>query len=175
MIKEVEIRSLITKERYDQLLDFFGRNGELVKVDDQVTCYFDGDADFRIQQNNFFSKVTSKKGKVHDEHREEIEIKFKKEDFEKLERLFRALGYDIEIKWFRKRHKFSWQGITVCVDDTKGYGYIIELEKMSDDEEKELKNLKEKLKSLKIELTPRQEFEKKFEYYKKNWERLVKE
>ncbi|MDD2388098.1 MAG: hypothetical protein PHP52_15095 [Bacteroidales bacterium] len=39
-----------------------------------------------------------KKGKIHDDSREEIEIKFDKNDFEKLETLFLSLGYNIEIK-----------------------------------------------------------------------------
>ena len=61
------------------------------------------------------------------------------------------------------------------LDHTKGYGYIIELEKMTDEKSKSktYEILKSKLEFLGIELTPRSEFEKRFEYYKKNWKKLV--
>jgi len=172
---EAEIRSFISKEQYGTLLEFFKQNAQLKKEDYQETYYFDCDEDLRIQRNEYFSKIWMKKGKIHDDHREEIEIKFDKSEFENLEKLFLSLGYTIEIKWFRKRFEFDWEGITACLDFTKGYGYIIELEKMcsEDMKEKEFELLKQKLKSLNVELTPKEEFSKKFQYYKENWKSLV--
>ena len=38
---EVEIRSFISKEKYEELLEFFKQNAELVKEDFQETHYFD--------------------------------------------------------------------------------------------------------------------------------------
>ncbi len=172
---EVEIRSFISKEQYENLLKFFEQNAKLLKEDYQETFYFDCEQDLRIQRNSFFSKIWMKKGKIHDAHREELEIKFDRNEFENLERLFLALGLNVQIKWFRKRFEFQWDGITVCLDFTKGYGYIIELEKMSSDneKEKEYEGLREKLKSLAIEITPKEEFDKKFLYYKENWKTLI--
>lgn len=172
---EVELRSFISKEKYTELINFFKQNGELVNEDYQETFYFNTNEDLRIQRNNFFSKIWLKKGKLHDDCREEIEIKFDKEQFEQLEKLFLALNMDVEIKWFRNRHTFKWQDISVMVDFTKGYGYIIELEKMSNDQEKEqtLELLKEKFKQLNIQLTPKEEFNQRFQYYKENWQKLV--
>ncbi len=172
---EAEVRSFILKEQYEKLLEFFKKNAKLIKEDYQETFYFDCDQDLRIQRNNFYSKIWMKKGKIHDDHREEIEIKFDRSEFEKLEKLFLSLGFEAEIKWFRKRFEFKWNDITVCLDFTKGFGYIIELEKMCSKEmkEQEFENLKQKLKSLDIELTSKDEFNKKFLYYKKNWKSLV--
>ncbi|MCH7850682.1 MAG: CYTH domain-containing protein [Nanoarchaeota archaeon] len=172
---EAEIRSFISEEQYKELLIFFKENAEQIKEDYQESYYFDCDEDLRIQRNNFHSKIWMKKGKIHDDHREEIEIKFDRDEFDKLETLFLALGYNIEIKWFRKRFEFKWEDITVCLDFTKGYGYIIELEKMCSEEtkEKEFELLKQKLKSLNVNITPKEEFNKKFEYYKNNWRSLV--
>lgn len=173
---EVEIRSFISKEKYEELLKFFNKNAEFVNEDYQETYYFNSLEDLRIQKNNFFSKIWLKKGKIHDDYREEVEIKFHKDDFEKLEKLFKILGYGIEIKWFRTRHTFKWQEIDIMLDYTKGYGYIIELEKMSDEENKEkaLNLLKDKLKSLNIKETSKEEFNTKYEHYKKNWKELTK-
>lgn len=174
---EVEVRSFVSKEQYDSLLDFFKREGQLLTEDSQETFYFSGEQDLRIQQNNFYAKVWLKKGKLHDAHREEIEIHVERKDFEVLGQLFLTLGYTVSIKWFRHRIEFSWEGVTVCLDHTKGYGYIVELEKMCTDSEKEREYavLLQKLQSLGIALTPKEEFEAKFKYYKENWQRLVEE
>jgi len=152
-------------------------NAELLKKDNQTTYYFDSPEDLRIQQNDFFSKIWLKKGNIHDPHREEIEIKFERDRFKELEKLFLTLGYNVDIKWFRKRNQFNWNNITVALDHTKGYGYIIELEKMSDEENKErvYEELKQKLNKLKIELTPKEKFKEKFNYYKENWRKLTDE
>jgi len=173
---EVEIRSFISKEEYEKLLKFFKEKAKLIKEDYQESFYFDCDQDLRIQKNNFRSKIWMKKGSLHDKHREEIEIKFDKKDFEELEKLFLSLGFNVEIKWFRKRFEFEWEDIIVCLDSTKGYGYIIELEKMSslENQEEEFKKLKQKLESLNVNITPKEEFEKKFLYYRKNWKTLIK-
>ena len=173
---EVEIRSFISEQKYLELIELFKKEGELINEDYQETYYFNSKEDLMIQRNNFFSKIWLKKGELHDNHREEIEVKCKKEDFEMLEKTFLALGYNIQIKWFRKRHTFKWQDISVMIDHTKGYGHIIELEKMSIEEQKHevLEQLKQKLSSLNIALTPKEDFNKKYEFYKQNWKELTK-
>jgi len=172
---EIEIRSFISKEKYEELLEFFKQNSKFVKEDFQETHYFDCEQDLRIQKNNKGSKIWLKKGKIHDDAREEIEIYTENESFDKLGQLFNALGHNIEIKWLRKRNQYDWNGIKVCIDYTKGYGYIIELEKLSSEEYKEkvLEELKEKLNELKIPLTSREEFDERYNYYKENWRRLI--
>ena len=172
---EVEVKSLIAKEKYEELIEFFNKEGKFLKEDYQETYYFDCAEDVRIQKNNFFSKIVMKSGKVHDEQREELEIKFPKEDFENLERIFAAAGVNVKIKWFRNRLAFEWNDLSVMLDYTKGYGYIIEVEKMSDDAGKEeaLKLIKQKLVDLKVDVTPRVEFDKKFAYYRENWRTLI--
>lgn len=193
---EVEIRTFLTKDQYHQLIHFFTTHGQFLNEDEQVTYYFYSphvdsppisqssidpspihpSPDLRIQKNKFYSKVWLKKGKLHDEQREEIEIRLPVEDFDKLEKLFLSLGYSVSIQWFRHRHSFQWQGIDVAVDYTKGYGYILELEKMATEGEQEevLHLLKEKLAELGIPETPKWEFEQKYQYYKENWWGLVK-
>lgn len=172
---EVEIRSFLTPEQYSQLISFFKQKGKLLQEDEQVTYYFNSEEDLRIQKNKFYSKIWLKKGKIHDDHREEIEVKLPREDFDKLEQLFLSLGYSIDIQWFRTRHEFQWEDLTVTVDFTKGYGYILELEKMSceEDKEKVLQFLRQKLVELNIPETPKEVFDQKYNYYKENWRSLV--
>ncbi len=78
---EVEVRSFISEGKYEELINFFSKNGKHISTDNQTTYYFDTKTDLRIQKNDFFSKIWLKKGKIHDDAREEIEIKFRKEDF----------------------------------------------------------------------------------------------
>ena len=172
---EVEVRSFIDKKKYEKLMDFFNKNGINTGSDIQETYYYDGKHDLRIQKNNFCSKVWLKKGEMHDECREEIEIKSNTKDFENLKKLYQTLGYKVKIKWFRDRTEFEWKGTKVSLDFTRGYGYIIELERMTDpdDKEKELKIIKEQMEELKIKITPKEKFANKFKDYEKNWERLI--
>jgi predicted adenylyl cyclase CyaB len=173
---EVEIRSFLTEEQYKHFLEYFKQNSEFINEDYQETYYFDGEQDLRIQKNNFYAKIWLKSGKIHDEQREETEIKFDKNDFFKAEQLFLNLGYKTQIKWFRTRNVFKWQDIVVTIDYSKGYGYIIELEKMSDEENKnkDLEYLKNKMAELQIVQTPKEEFDAKYNFYKKHWEELTK-
>jgi len=172
---EAEVRSFISPRQYEELKEFLKTNGRFVNEDYQITYYFSGEHDLRIQKNNFFAKIWMKKGKIHDDYREEIEIKFDRNDFEKMEAALIALGYDVEVKWFRKRLNFEWNDVMVTLDFTEGYGYIIELEKMCQENEKEkvVEELKQMMKEVGIELTPKEIFEERFQYYKNNWRKIL--
>lgn len=174
---EVEIRSFIDDDQYRRLDYFFSKNAKLIVDDEQETHHLSGEKDLRIQKNSRHSKIWMKGGKIHDDQRDELELKMETEKFPLLEKLFRELGYETEIKWFRKRKEYEWNGITVCLDDTRGYGKIIELEKMidSDDKEKTLELLKSRMNDLNVTLTPKEEFNEKYEDYKKNWKKRTEE
>ncbi len=173
---EAEIRSFVSEDQHKKLLRFFKKEGKFLGTENQVSYYFSGEQDLRIQKSDKSAKIWLKKGEMHADSREEIEIKFDVSQFENAENLFKVLGYEVKIKWFRKRNTFNWRGISVMLDDTKGYGRIVELEKMCKESEKEktIEMLKNKLASLKIAETQKSEFGEKFEYYKKNWKKLTK-
>jgi len=174
---EIEVRAFITDDQYNRLAGFFSENAELVADDEQETHYLSGGKDLRLQKNKRHAKIWFKGGKIHDDHREEIEIFTDKDKFPLLERLFKELGYNTEIKWFRKRKEYMWGDVTACLDDTEGYGKIIELEKMVKESEKEgtLDYLKGRLSELGIPLTPKEDFNARYEHYKKNWKELAKQ
>jgi len=58
---EAEVKSFISREQYDNLLEFFNRNAKPAAEDYHETYYFDSEEDLRIQKNNFFSKIWMKK------------------------------------------------------------------------------------------------------------------
>jgi predicted adenylyl cyclase CyaB len=173
---EVEIRSFVTPAQYRRLVGYLQKQGKPLGRDRQVTYYFSGPADLRIQKNSTGSKIWLKSGQLHDRWREELEIHFAKQDFAKLEKLFAILGFAVEIKWYRQRRDFIWKGIKVSLDRTKGYGLIIELEKMASPKNQMAAHIKLKkaLAELGVVPTPKSTFEQKFEYYKNNWRKLIK-
>ncbi len=173
---ECEIRSFITEEQYNNLLSKLKEMAEFHGEDNQITYYFDSKEDLRIQLNDSYSKIWLKEGALHDEHREEVEIRCAKDDFEKLEKLFILLGYNIEIKWIRQRNSFTFRDIDIALDHTKEYGYIIELEKIINDESKEketVEYLKLVLTELGVALTAKEVFAERYDHYKDNWQSLI--
>jgi predicted adenylyl cyclase CyaB len=173
---EIEIRSFINEETYKRLFEFLSEHARFLNEDFQVTVYFSGKIDLRVQQNKNFSKLWIKGGRIHDTIRDEIEVRFEREDFLKLVKILRLLNFSVKAVWLRKRFEFEWDNVKVYLDDTEGYGKIIELEYYAKQGAKRAEELlKEKLKELGVRLTPREEFEKKFKWYEKNWKSLIKE
>ncbi|MBI4836261.1 MAG: CYTH domain-containing protein [Candidatus Abawacabacteria bacterium] len=172
---EVELRSFLNEEQYQALLSYFQEHGQFVNEEEQETHYFDCDQDLRIQKSTKGAKVWLKKGNMHDAAREEIEIKVPADDFANLAKLFAALNYGVKVKWLRKRYTFSWQGVSVMLDYTKGYGWIIELEKLVTEGQEVIahEELQEKLKILNISVSSKEEFEDRYQYYLANWQHLI--
>jgi len=172
---EVEIRSFISKEKYFELIDYFTKNSKLVKIEKDETEYYADQGAVRLWQNETEAKIILKSGDIHDDQREEQEIKIKREEFPHLQKMFSRLGIEKQIKWKRTRHTFSSDGITIQLGDNVGYGYIIELEIMSSVESKDesIEVLKKKLSNLKIPLTSKEEFKASYETYKNNWKTLL--
>ena len=173
---EVELRNFVSDSKYDQLMAFMKKNAKLVSRDNQVTHYFNDEGSVRIQKNDYFAKLWIKPGKLHGAVHEEIEVKIDAGDFGKLESAMAALGFAPRIKWFRLRHTFEWKGISVMLDRTRGYGNIVELERICDVKKKEwaLALLNKRLMELGVKKTPVEEFDRKYAHYRKNWKKLTK-
>ncbi|MBW6451350.1 MAG: CYTH domain-containing protein [DPANN group archaeon] len=173
---EVEIRSFISKEQFEELKTFMNTNAEFIEKDVQKTTYFTGDNDLRLQQNCKNAKIILKNGQIHDDYRKEIEVIIEKTQYQNMMDIFETLGYSIEIQWFRKRLIYLWKNVTVTLDNTKGYGYIIELEYMCSEENKEtkLQELKKLFFELDITETKKEIFNQKFNNYRQNWKELIK-
>ncbi len=176
-MKEVEVRGFISEDEYRSLIRLLEEEGVKIKEDRQITIYFSCDEDLRIQKNKDFAKIWLKKGKIHDDSREEIEIKFERNRFEELKNLFMALGYDVEIKWYRKRHLFRWKDLKISVDHTVGYGHIVEVEELcqENEEDRAKERVRRVLGELDVDETPREKFDEKFRHYRKRWKSILRE
>ena len=173
---EVEIRSFISEDGYYRLKSFFNKEAKFLSNNNQETYYLESDLDLRLQKNDDYAKLWLKNGDMHDKNREEKEIIFDKKYFDDMYQLFCLLKYKPKIKWLRNRIEYDWDGIKVCLDNTKGYGYIIELEQLTNNEDYcdiIYENLKNKLESLNINISPRDDFDERYRDYEKNWKKYL--
>jgi adenylate cyclase class IV len=169
---EVEKRSFVSKEKYEQLINYFKSNNYILKEEKQVTTYFKGDTDFRLMNTPDYLKLWLKKGQIHDDAREEMNVVVEKKYETDLVKMLNVLGYEEEIKWYRKRLELQYEDFEVTIDYSIGYGYIVEFELMVNDESK-VDRAKEKIEELfnkfDIENTPKEEFNNRYNDYKINW------
>lgn len=169
---EVEKRSFITKEKYDELITYFKSNNYLIEEERQITSYFKGDIDFRLMNTPNYLKLWLKKGKIHDDAREEMNVIIDKKYENDLFRMLETLGYEVEIKWFRKRIQLQYQQFDVTIDYSIGYGYIVEFELMVNEEvniDQAKKELQSAFKKFNIDDSSKEEFNSKYNDYKNNW------
>ena len=172
---EAELRSIIDEKKYAELTDFFARNAMLQHTAYQETHYLHGMYDLRIQRSDMQAKVWLKKGIMHSNAREEIAVHCSKDEFGQLEKLFSTLGFTPKIKWFRWRKEYRWRGTTVCLDYSRGYGYMLELERLCTPAGKgrALAALQQQAAELGITPTPKAELDKRLAYYARHWKRLT--
>jgi len=172
---EIEVRSFISPVQYKSLERKLNRVAKSLKEIKEETVYLERES-LRIRRDNSYSYLIFKSGKIHDNFRSEIRIRFERTDFDKLRDLFEKLGFNIDVIWFRERKVYDLKDIKVFLDKTKGYGMIVELEKFGTEQNKEkiYNDLKVKLLTLGIKkITPKKEFDKKFKYYKNNWRKIL--
>lgn len=173
---EVEVRSFIDDEQFEKIKSILDIDFEFVGKLNEVTIYFSGDKDLRIRKNEDGAFLILKSGKIHDDSREEFEVGFDARDFDVMIQLLKNLGYEIEIQWFRERSEYKKVDIKVLLDNTKGYGKILELEEMvkPGQEEDARARLLDLINNLGVsDITTKEDFNNRFEYYKENWKNLI--
>ena len=170
---EVEIQTIVAGKDWPRLKKFFDKNARFLGEHKDRTAYFEKNGRIRIRVEPARAYFVFKSGKMHDRARKEIEITFSKKDARLAEEFLNSLGFPVVIRWERTRRKYLWEGITVTLDDTRGYGKLFELERMSSPSGKSAAEriLLQKFKLLDLKQTPRRELDRKFRQYLKNWRR----
>ncbi len=174
---EVEARTFISDGQYDGIKKILEKDFELEKELKEITVYFSGGKDFRLRQNETEAYLILKKGKIYDDFHKEFEIRIGRKDFDNMKELLESLGYQVEIEWYRNRLAYKGDDMEILLDDTRGYGKILELEKMAEEgREKETHDeLVREMERFGIkELTLREEFDRRYENYKRNWRDLIR-
>ncbi len=178
---EVEVRSFLTPGQFTKLKNYFQKQAKKLGSWSETTVYYQSkQGDLRLRQTDKSSFFIYKQGHIHQAQREEIELPFAKKDFPKMEEILVRMNHPVKMRWFRKRICYLWKGIKVYLDNTVGNGLIIELEIICNKsaKEKAYKQLKKQLKELLaqfgIKPTAKSELDKRFDYYKKHWQKLTR-
>jgi adenylate cyclase class IV len=173
---EVEIRAFINDEMYANLSQFFAANGRLVEASRQITHYIDHAVDTRIQLSSRGGKIWQKLGKMHDTARRELELLCTNEQAEITLNIFANLNLPIRVSWFRKRKTFLCGEIKICLDETIGYGRIVEAEiKCNGDETRVAeKKLLDFFADMGIKPSDRETFDNAYNLYLTKWRELTR-
>ena len=164
---ETEVRAFLSKEEYERLLGFFANEGKRTYASQEKTLYLAGDEDLRLRRTDEGASIILKSGKLHDASRKETEVTFDRAQFDDVAKMFAKLGKPVEIAWDRVRETFSWNGVSAMLDDTRDYGYVIELETMTTEAEADAahERLRGLLRELDVVETPKEAFAKAYEEY----------
>ncbi|NPA86118.1 MAG: CYTH domain-containing protein [bacterium] len=169
---EVELRGFISDEDYEKLSRMFPFSEQV-----EITIYYSSPVpgkDLRLRLiEGKCTKIILKTGAIHDQVKKEIEVVLPEECFEAVRQLLKELAGEEIACWIRIRKKTKQDNVTVCLDDTVGYGKILELEMLAENPEEAKKKLEEFLKQLNVELKPISD-----EYYKeylKSWRDRIKD
>jgi len=180
MLYEVEISSLLKPAGYKKLYKYLKKNAKLLKEEQTETVVFaTRQGDLRIVKSDEQVKLICKVGDVCHEVRPEMEVLVGIKDMGDLEEIFNALEFKVTCRYYKKRVHWRWQGTTISLDNVKGLGLIMEMEKLVDGRlvNKAETDLRDKLSkllgSLDIPVTPVEELDKIYKYYLKNWKKLI--
>lgn len=181
MLYEVEVRSLLKPQGYRKLYNYLKKQGKLLEdIKEETINFRSRQGDLLLRRSEIGTKLTYKVGRVTDDIRSEMEVMADKDDFEEFEQIMLALKFKVNSRWFKKRKKFRWQGYTICLDNVKGLGLMMEMEKLVDSRMrvKARKDLQQKLKGLfdkfDLPVTTKPAMDKVLLNYNKNWQKLIK-
>jgi predicted adenylyl cyclase CyaB len=173
---EVELRAFLSDELFDSLEQYLNNSCTFISKEKQITYYLDFDVDTRIQISEKKSRIWQKLGVIHDDSRKEIDIPLQKEDGLNMLELFKNLGSKIKIAWFRERKSFTKGVLKIELDNTIGYGKILEVEILCKENEVEnsKKIIQNYFKELGVEISSKELFNECFKKYLGNWTNLTK-
>lgn len=178
-MKEIEYKFVLKPKDKNKLEKFLKVNkAKLVSQGTQDNWYYvaPGKNDLRIRRTDNEALIVLKKGWMHDDDREEIEVKVDRKDFLQLDKIFKALGYKYDTKWYRKRKEYKYKNFSITIDYNAGYGWVTEIERTvrAGGEEKAKKEILDIAKEIGIKPASKALFDKMYKYYKKNWPHYIK-
>lgn len=173
---EVEVRALIPKTQFNRLKKFFNKNAKFLDRHKDETLYFDKDGKARLRKEEKRAYFVHKGGKIHDKYRAELELGIKKQDFNVARNFMESMGKPVAVEWHRERFVWSFRGLKAYLDNTRGYGMIFELEAVVAPKDKDVayQSMLGILKDLKIKPTPKEKIQKHYQYYLRNWKKLLR-
>lgn len=135
---EVEIRGLLTDEKYNQIINFLDKEGQNKELDDRKTTFFIMPEKTlkiteKISQNK--AKISLKTGDiVLDNSQTEFEIEIDPSEFAIAENIFIKLGFNQIQHTEQKRINYDYEEVEFAIKWSVDWGYHFEMEKMVSNE-----------------------------------------
>jgi predicted adenylyl cyclase CyaB len=127
---EVELRSLLSQEKYDELKHYFDLQTTGVENNADAYVFLTSDLNIKVkkQTSKGTAKITVKKGAEYKQDVEEFELPISPADVEKAISLITALGFEKHIPSVQKRTDYDLGEIMVSLKDVTNWGPHIEVE-----------------------------------------------
>jgi len=112
--------------------------------------------------------TTSENGIARREFDEKVEL-----PLNALDAIVRGSGFRYQAKWSRDREEYALRDTHVCLDRNAGYGWVMEIEKMVEEEDaipSARKELTAMLSELGAQELPQDRLERMFAFYNAHWE-----
>jgi len=179
-MKEIEYKFLLnTNEKLENFRNIISNVYKTKERWEQLNWYYIAPwkNDLRIRKTETESYLILKVWDMHDESKEEYEVKCDREEFEKLDKMLSKLGYSYDTKWFRYREEFEFNGFNITLDENSGFWWMAEIEKVVEEweEEQAKKEILEFAQSLGLDPTPKSDLDLIYNHYKKNWKEYYDE
>ncbi|VVB81932.1 Uncharacterised protein [uncultured archaeon] len=169
---EIEIKALLTKEKYEELQKLLPKKFKKVN-EDVITTFRFKPKDVRIRYSDKINELVFKEGDPTKFSRKEVSINLKdRADAENMIAVLRELGFKDDPSWIKKKEEFvcNYNGFEylLSLQFIENFAYLLEAEIMSDDE-KHIPNLKQIISSLGCQPIEPAEFNAKIDgYIRKN-------
>jgi adenylate cyclase class IV len=169
---EIEIKSLLTRDKYEELKGILPARFRLINSDSITTVKFRPDV--RVRYSDKLNEVVFKDGDPTHYARNEICINLGgRDDCLNMVRMFRSLGMEEEPSWKKHKQEFvlarDGNEYTLSLQHIENFAYILEAEIMSDDAEKHIPILKDILEDLGCEPIEPADFKARInDYIRKN-------
>ncbi|MBW3003506.1 hypothetical protein KY328_03525 [Candidatus Woesearchaeota archaeon] len=170
---EIEIKALLTKEKYDELKLFL--NEEYKKVNqDKITTFRFRPKDVRVRYSDKINEIVFKDGDPTVHARDEVSVNLGSvDDCHRMIEILRMLGFKDDPSWVKVKDEFIVERCgyeyTLSLQFIENFAYILEAEIMADDASLHVPVLKEILRSLGCEPIEPEEFKEKIKDYIKNY------
>jgi adenylate cyclase class IV len=89
-----------------------------------------------------------------------------------LDNLILDCGYQYQAKWSRQRQEFKFAGVTLCLDQNAGYGFVAEFEKVvleASETAAAASELRTFIAKLGLQELDQNRLDRMFQYYNQNW------
>lgn len=170
-----EKRTFIKEEEKQKLIEYFDSHCSQKAIEKQVIYNYHTEGDFRLIKTKDYMKIDFKPSSaLEKENTVFINPKYQQD----LTEIYRKIGLDIEMKRFRIRYKYIYQGLYVSVDENVKTGNIFRI-KFHYDKEQDLSIKKQMIKDIfnqfEIEETDLSKFQDLYAKYRMDWYDLTKE